>query len=205
MPSTRSKGGSARDPRIDAYIAGRAPFAQPILAHLRELVHRACPDVVETVKWGHPCFEHHGMLCNMAAFKAHAAFGFWKHELLVEDDAKAGEAMGSFGRLERIEDLPSDRELMRLVKLAAKLNEGGVKVERKRAARAPFSEPEELARALRGDKRAKAVWDGFPPSCRREYIDWIVEAKRDETRAKRLEETLSNLAEGKRLRWRYER
>lgn len=204
MRSAKSKSGSARDPRIDAYIAGKAPFARPILAHLRELVHRACPQVVETVKWGHPCFEHHGMLCNMAAFKAHAAFGFWKHELLVEDDAKAAEAMGSFGRLQRLEDLPSDRELLRLVKLAAKLNEGGVKVERKRAVRAPLAEPEELARALRGDKRAKAVWDAFPPSCRREYIEWIVEAKREETRARRLEETLSNLAQGKRLRWRYE-
>ena len=205
MAKSAAKPASTRDPRIDAYLAACAPFARPILAHLRELVHRGCPGVVETVKWGHPCFEHHGMLCNMAAFKAHAAFGFWKHELIVADDAKAGEAMGSFGKLASLDDLPADRELLRLVKLAAKLNEEGVKAPRKREPRAPLAEPPELSRALARDKRAKAVWDGFPPSCRREYVEWIVEAKREETRAKRLEETLANLGEGKRLRWRYER
>ena len=121
-----------RDPRIDAYIEKAAPFARPVLTHLRAVVNAACPDVVETMKWGHPSFEYEGILCGMASFKAHCAFGFWKHDLVVDGDTKAKEAMGSFGRLTSVDDLPSKAVLARYVKKAMKLNEDGVKVVRKK-------------------------------------------------------------------------
>ena len=105
-----------RDPRVDAYVEQAAPFAQPILRQLRDVVHAACPDVVETIKWRMPSFEWKGLLCGMAAFKAHAVFGFWKHDLVVGDDPKAKEAMGSFGCLKSLDDLPSKAQLGRYVK-----------------------------------------------------------------------------------------
>src|ERR1700741_3742906 len=116
-----------KDPRVDAYIAKSAEFARPILVHLRTVVHQACPDVEETLKWSMPSFEYKGLLCGMAAFKQHCTFGFWKHTLVVGDDAKAKEAMGSFGSLKQLSDLPSKTELARYVKKAMKLNDDGVK------------------------------------------------------------------------------
>ncbi len=97
-PKEIHKSMASKDPRIDAYIAKSADFAQPILKHLRKVVHAGCPKVEETLKWSMPHFDYKGVMCGMAAFKAHCVFGFWK-ESLIFDSGKAPEktAMRSFG------------------------------------------------------------------------------------------------------------
>ncbi len=195
-----------RDPRVDAYIAKAAPFARPILAHLREVVHDGCPDVEETMKWSFPHFVRGGILCSMAAFKAHCAFGFWKASLLFPDGAKKGEAMGQLGRISSLEDLPPRRELLRLVKAARRLDDEGAAPPRKKAAPAkPAAVPDDLAAALRRNAKARATFDGFPPSHRNEYVAWIVEAKREETRKRRVSQAIEWIAEGKTRNWKYEK
>ena len=195
-----------RDPRIDAYIERAAPFARPILAHARALVHQACPQVEETIKWGMPTFvQAGGILCGMAAFKQHASFGFWKHALVV-GEGEPRDGMGSYGKMLSLDDFPAKKIVLAHIRKAMKLNEDGVKMPaaRKAASKLPPEMPEDLIAALNKDKAAKATFDAFPPSCRREYIEWIVEAKREETRAKRLAQTVEWLAEGKRRNWKYE-
>ena len=194
-----------RDPRIDAYIDRAAPFAQPILAHARALVHEACPEVEETIKWGMPTFVHAGsILCGMAAFKQHASFGFWKHALVV-GEGEPRDGMGSYGKMASLEDLPSKKILLAHIRKAMKLNEDGVKSPARKAAPKPAMEaPADLVAALKQSKAAHATFDAFPPGCRREYIEWIVEAKREETRAKRIAQTVEWAAEGKRRNWKYE-
>ncbi|HVY71943.1 MAG TPA: YdeI/OmpD-associated family protein [Verrucomicrobiae bacterium] len=196
-----------RNPGIDAYIEKSPEFARPILAHLRELVHAACPDVEETLKWSCPHFQHKGILCNMAAFKAHCSFGFWKHSLIF-DGAKGEEkdGAGSFGKITSLKDLPKDKELIGHIKKAAKLNEEGIKLPsgRKPKARPEATVPDDLAAALRKNAAARKAFEAFSPSHRREYIEWITEAKTEPTRAKRLATTLEWLAEGKSRNWKYQ-
>ena len=201
-----------RDPRVDAYIAKSADFARPILTHFREVVHAACPDVVETLKWGMPSFTYKGILCGMAAFKEHCGFHFWQGSLVFGADrpepASDEKGMGQFGRVTKLSDLPSKRVLASYVKKAAALNEAGVKKSRptsKRAARAANAPvvPDDLARALRRNAAARKTFDGFSPSHQREYVQWITEAKRDETRERRLATTIEWLAEGKPRNWQY--
>lgn len=193
----------ATDPRIDAYIASKGEFARPILAWLRARVHAACPDVEETIKWSHPFFTRGGRpLANMAAFKAHAGFGFWDRS---EETGKEGEAMGQLGRITSLDDLPSAAEVEALVKAAVARMDAGVKPSR--AVKTPKAElpvPPELVEALADDAAASATFDAFPPSCRREYCEWIAEAKRPETRAKRVVDAVSWMREGKRRNWKYE-
>lgn len=201
---------SSRDPRIDAYIAKSAPFAQPILRHLREIVHRGCPDVEESIKWGMPSFGHGGkILCHMAAFKAHCAFGFWHQgmEAVVTSAKAAAEpAMGGFGRITALGDLPDERTLVSYVKHAAKLNESGEPGRARPATKAKeLAVPADLAAALKKNKAAAKTFAEFSPSHRKEYIEWIMEAKREETRQKRLTTTLEWLVAGKSRHWKYER
>lgn len=196
---------SQHDPRVDAYIAKAAPFAQPILEHIRALVHEAVPGVEETIKWGAPSFMHAGgILCVMAAFKQHAALNFWKGALLL--DAIPEEGMGSFGKLRSVRDLPPKKTMLALLRKAAKLNEDGVKVPAARKtgrAKPPPEVPADFAAALKKDKAAAKRFDAFPPSHRREYIEWITEAKREETRQRRLAQALAWIAEGKPRNWKY--
>ena len=196
-----------RDPRIDAYIARSADFAQPILTHLREVVHAACPEVEETLKWSAPTFMYHGILCGMAAFKQHCTFAFWKGTLIVDGDGRrADEAMGQFGRITSLADLPSDRVLAGYIKKAMRLNEDGVKRAPKRPRpKKPLRVPAYLIAALKKNKKAHAAFESFPPSHKREYVEWITEAKREETRAKRLEQAIAWIAEGKSRNWKYEK
>jgi uncharacterized protein YdeI (YjbR/CyaY-like superfamily) len=192
------------DPRIDAYIEKSADFAQPIMIHLRKLVHKACPDVEETVKWGSPHFDYKGSLAGMASFKEHCAFGFWKHSLLDQKELNR-DAMGSFGRITSNKDLPSDKAIISLIHQAMELNEKGIKVAKKPAA--PKKElvvPDELANALAKNKKAKAAFEGFSYSHRKEYIEWITGAKTEPTRIKRLATTVGWLSEGKSRNWKYE-
>ena len=195
------------DPRIDDYIGNAAPFAQPILAHLRALVHEVCPDVEETIKWGMPTFMHAGgILCGMAAFKQHVSFGYWKHALVV-GDGSAQEGMGSYGKMASLDDLPPKRTLAAHLKKAMKLNEQGAKAPMSRKAATPKPPPEppaDLLGALEKNKAARATYDGLPTGAKREYVDWITEAKREETRARRLAQAVEWMAEGKRRNWKYE-
>lgn len=194
------------DPRVDAYIAKRAEFARPILVQLRALVHATCPEVRETIKWGMPSFEHHGILCGMAAFKEHAVFGFWKHELVIGDDPKAKEAMGSFGCLRSVDELPSKARFAKLMKKAIQLNVDGVKAPRaKTKPKAPIKMHPELKRALAKNAKAAATLAGFPPGAQREYLEWIADAKTDATRARRIADAVAWLAAGKRKNWKYEK
>lgn len=205
------RGQAHQDARIDAYIAKAEPFARPILEYMRALVHQGCPGVEETIKWGMPSFLHAGaILCGMAAFKRHASFGFWKHAEVVGEPA-ANEGMGGFGKLETIDDLPSKRQLLAYVRKAARLNEAlkkasrtTSKTPRTTSAVRPVPEtPADFAAALDAMPAARATFDGFPPSYRRDYLEWIVEAKREATRARRIAQAVVWLAEGKSRNWKY--
>jgi hypothetical protein len=181
-----------------------AEFARPILVEIRARVHAACPRVEETIKWGMPSFTYaDGILCGMAAFKRHVSFGYWKHALVMGDAERDG--MGSYGKLASPRDLPPKARMQADLKRAMKLNEQGVKSPPRRAAPKPPPEmPGDLAAALEGNGAAKSIFEAFPPGCRREYIEWIGGAKREETRAKRIAQALEWLAEGKRRNWKYE-
>ena len=193
------------DPHVDAYIAAAEPFARPILGHVRALLHAACPAVEETIKWSRPHFAYRGSpLAGMAAFKAHAAFGFWQGAL-VADVAEAKTAMGQFGRLTTVADLPDDATLTAFVHKAMALIDSGTKAPRPlKHPKPPVDMPDDLAAALAASPPAQATYDGLPTGQRREYVDWIVEAKRADTRARRVAQAAEWLAEGKRRNWKYE-
>ncbi|MDI9240135.1 YdeI/OmpD-associated family protein [Lysobacter sp. LF1] len=193
------------DPRVDAYIAQSAAFAQPLLGWLRETVHTACPEVEETVKWGMPSFTYRGkILCNMAAFKEHVSFGFWHGRQIVGAEGR-DDAMGQFGRITRRGELPGKREMAGYVKQAmALIDSAPTRAPAKKAKPKPEAAvPDDLAAALRRNAKARATFEGFAPSYRRDYIEWITEAKREDTRARRLAQTLEWLAEGKSRNWKY--
>jgi uncharacterized protein YdeI (YjbR/CyaY-like superfamily) len=198
----------SRDKRVDAFIAKAQPFAKPILTHLRELIHKTCPDAEETLKWGMPSFMYMGeILCGLASFKQHAILGFWKHSLL--DDPKgvlSREGMGSLGKVYSIDELPSDRVIQSFIKQAMKLNEAGVKVQRGPQKKATELEvPKDLSAALRKNKPAAAVFKAFSPSAKNEYITWLEEAKTEATRTKRLDTAIEWISEGKQRHWKYQK
>ena len=196
-----------RDPRFDAYIDKAPPFARPILSHLREVVHAACPEVVEEMKWSSPHFTYRGMLAHMAAFKQHCAFGFWKGALVMGDDGRARDAAGQFGRITSLDDLPPDDVLTGHIHEAMRLNEAGTKAPARppRQPKPDLVVPDDLDSALRADAAARATFDGFSPSQRREYVEWITEAKSQATRAKRLEQAVEWMAQGRTRHWKYAR
>jgi uncharacterized protein YdeI (YjbR/CyaY-like superfamily) len=196
-----------RDPRVDAYIAKSADFARPILTAIRDTVHAACPETVEEMKWSFPHFTYNGMLCGMAAFKQHCTFGFWKGSLVLGGSAKDADAMGQFGRITRVSDLPAKKAFTGYIKKAMALNDEGVKIERRppRRATVDTAPPADLAAALKKNKKANASFKAFPPSHKREYIEWITEAKGADTRARRLKTAVDWMAEGKSRNWKYER
>jgi uncharacterized protein YdeI (YjbR/CyaY-like superfamily) len=157
------------------------------------------------MKWSMPHFDHKGMLCGMASFKQHCTLGFWKQSLLENDAFPAQKtAMGSFGRITSISDLPPDDVIVGLVRQAAELNEKGVKVEKKPSVKKDLVVPDYLNAALKKNKTARETFENFPYSCKKEYVEWIAEAKTDATREKRLATTLEWLSEGKRRNWKYE-
>jgi uncharacterized protein YdeI (YjbR/CyaY-like superfamily) len=194
------------DPRVDAYIAKSADFAQPILTHLRAVVQAACPDVEEAIKWGFPHFMYKGMMCSMASFKGHCSFGFWKAQLLLADQAKQ-EAMGDFGRITSLADLPSKKVLTTYIKQAMKLNDEGVAAPARAKPATPreLVMPAELTAALKKALIARKHFDAFTPSKQRDYAEWIAEAKTDATRTRRLEQAVEWIAEGKSRNWKYEK
>lgn len=195
----------SRDPRVDAYIEKSAPFARPILRHLRATVHTACPDVEETIKWGMPNFMYQGMLCSAAAFKEHATFGFWKGKLVIPPGAsKSADAMGQFGKITSVADLPPKSVIVRYVKAAMKLNEAGVTVKRAPAKKKPpLVMPADLKAALAKNAKARKTYEALAPSKQREYVEWLTEAKTEPTRLKRLKTAVEWMAEGKSRYWKY--
>jgi uncharacterized protein YdeI (YjbR/CyaY-like superfamily) len=200
-----------RDERVDAYIEQAAPFAQPILRHLRDLVHRASPDVTETIKWGAPAYEYKGILAIMASMKHHAVFNLWKGELIPDVQAayadKFDEAMGTFGKIRSVEELPPDEKVIGWIKEAIDLNERGVKLpQRSRKEPAPeVDTPEDLLAALESNEPARLTYEGFTPGRKREYVEWLTEAKTDATRQKRLAQAVEWMAEGKSRHWKYQK
>lgn len=193
------------DPRVDAYIEKSADFAKPILRHIRELVHKACPAIQETMKWSFPHFDHKGTVCSMASFKQHCALGFWKQSLMEQDAFPAEKtAMGSFGRITSVKDLPPDKVMIALIHQAVELNEKGIKVAKKPVDKKELVVPVDLTKALSKNKAAKAAFDKFSYSHKKEYVQWIEEAKTEPTRNKRLATTVEWLSEGKSRNWKYE-
>ena len=196
-----------KDPRVDAYIASSADFAKPILQHLRRLVHAACPEVEETIKWGKPTFVRKGLLGGMAAFKHHCSFGLWKYARIdlptSAGKSKVKDGMGQFGRIVSLSDLPPDNALVSYIKEAVRLNEEGVARAIRPKARKKLAIPAQFLSALGKHKKSLATFEKLSPSHQREYVEWWTEAKREETRAKRLATTIAWLTEGKTRNWKY--
>jgi uncharacterized protein YdeI (YjbR/CyaY-like superfamily) len=198
-----------KDKRVDAYIAKSADFAQPILRELRDVIHQGCPEVQETIKWGFPHFDYKGVMCGMAAFKQHCAFGFWKGSLIMDaKENKSADAMGQFGRITSMKDLPPKRTLLGYVQKAKKLNDAGVKVPARakpKGEKKVLVVPTYFTAALKKNKPALANFEKFSPSKKKEYVEWVTEAKTDETRDRRLQTSVEWIAEGKSRNWKYER
>ena len=191
-----------KDPKIDAYIAKAAPFAQPILIHLRAAIHDAVPGLDEAIKWGMPHFIYKGKnLAGISAFKAHCAF-------VIHGDGRQGDAMGQYGKIASLADVPGGNVIKsKLADAAARIDLDGTAVRKPATARAPKPElpiRPEFAAALAQAPIAKATLDAFAPSHRREYVEWINEAKRPETRDKRIAQAIEMLGEGKKRNWKYE-
>ena len=203
----------SKDKRIDAYIAKAQPFAQPILKKLRELIHKGNPDVQETIKWGMPSFDYKGPFCSFAAFKQHAVFGFWKYKLIKDPQGylgeifnKGGTSMGNLGRMTSINDVPPDKYVIDFVRQAKKLNDDNIKLPpRVIKPKRELKVPDYFISALRKNKKSLVTFDNFSPSCKREYVDWITEAKTHETRDSRMKLAMQWMSEGKRRNWKYEK
>jgi uncharacterized protein YdeI (YjbR/CyaY-like superfamily) len=202
------------NPKVDAYCPKVSPFAQPIMTHLRELVHKACPEVEETIKWSRPFFQYRGaILCNMSAFKEHCSFGFWGEEIgaVLREAAILKEGgMGSLGRITSVAGLASDKQLLGWIRQAAAFVDSGqytspIAARHKVVKQKPsLDTPVEFKTALQRNKKAAVVFAAFSPSCKREYVEWIAEAKRQETRDKRIATAVEWIAEGKQRNWKYQ-
>ncbi|MEO8766371.1 MAG: YdeI/OmpD-associated family protein [Ginsengibacter sp.] len=199
-----------KDKRVDEYISKSAEFAKPVLMHFRALVHEACPGIQETIKWSFPHFDYKGMLCSMASFKQHCAFSFWKSALMKDAKEMTGKnehAMGHLGKITSLADLPADKKIITWIKEAVKLNDEQVKLpgRKKSATKKEIEIPEALQKALNKNKVAGKTFNDFNPSHRYEYLEWITEAKTEETRNKRIATTVEWLTEGKSRHWKYVR
>lgn len=197
------------DPRVDAYIAKAPAFAQPILGYLRALIHATCPDAIETIKWGMPCFLFQDrILCGIAAFKQHCSLWFWKARGAVPKATTDSDGMGQFGRITAVTDLPSQKVIAVYLRAAIKRGLDAVAnpIREKPATTRPSLEvPGDLLAALNRHQTAHRTFDSFSPSCKREYIDWICEAKRIATRERRIAQAIEWMAEGKRRNWQYQK
>lgn len=198
-----------KEPKIDLYISKAADFAKPILSHLRDLVHNACPDVEEKIKWGFPHFDYKGMMCSMAAFNQHCAFTFWKAALMKDKtliaNAESESAMGHFGKITSKKDLPADKKIIGYIKEAMILNEKEIKLPQKKvtATKIEIAVPDYFLKQLRSNKKALTTFENFSASNKREYVDWVIEAKTDETKNRRMKTAIEWMSEGKPRNWKY--
>lgn len=199
----------AADKRIDTYIEKAQEFARPILEHIRTIVHKACPEVEETMKWSFPHFDYKGeMMCAMASFKQHCALNFWKASLMKDPEklftVAENSGMGNMGKIRSLKDLPSAKVLTAYIKEAMKLNDEGIKIKAKKTeAKTAIAVPAYFKTALNKNKAAKAVFDKFAPSHIKEYVLWLEDAKTEETRNKRMKTAMEWIAEGKGRNWKY--
>lgn len=194
------------DRRVDDYINKSKEFAKPILNHLRMLVHKACPEITETIKWGMPYFDYKGLVCAMASFKEHCSFGFWKGPLLKDryNVLSTDEGMGHFGKIKNLDDLPSDKIILSYLIEAVKLNEEGVSVPRKKLSEKKELEiPGYFLEALKNNDKAIKTFENFSYANKKEYVEWVTEAKTESTREKRLKTAVEWMAEGKIRNWKY--
>lgn len=195
-----------RNPAFDAYIAKSAPFARPILEKLRKLFHLACSDFEEVMKWGFPHFDYKGPVGSMAAFKQHASWGFWKAKLMKDPHGllklMANHSMGH-GKVTDVSQLPPDKILLAYIREAVALNEQGIKAPAPKKKKGELVVPDYFMAALKKNKKALATFNGFSPSHRREYVEWVTEAKQDATREKRLATAIEWIAEGNPRNWKY--
>ena len=197
---------SKTSPEVDAYIARAAPFAQPILRKIRAAFHKGCPDLEERLKWGSPSFEYEGLLGGMAAFKKHVAWGFWRQDEMHDPHGVfKDEGMFGGGKITNVAELPAEKIIVAYVKAAAKLNDAGPRKKPARKPKPPVKVPKYFLEALRSRKKALATFEGFSDSHRREYVEWITEAKREATRARRIAAALEWLAQGRPRNWKHER
>jgi uncharacterized protein YdeI (YjbR/CyaY-like superfamily) len=202
---------SGINPKVDSYIEQAAPFAQPVLEHLRGIVHKACPEVEETIKWSMPFFVYRGeIVANMAAFKAHCSFGIWGREIVAamrKDGLAVKGGMGSLGKISSLKDLPKDAALLGYLRQATVLVKDGTKTfpSRKKVAKPAVEVPAELMAALKKNKTAAKVFAEFSPGKKREYVDWIAEAKQEATKLRRVTQSVEWIAEGKSRNWKYEK
>lgn len=199
-----------KDPKIDAYISKSADFARPVLEHLRKLVVKACPDVQESIKWSFPNFTYKGsILCNMAAFKQHCSFGFWLGGVMKDPynilQADEKNAMGNFGQIKSLKSLPADKIIVDYIRQAMQLTDEGVKLPRKEQVKEVPDPHADFVKALAGVRTAQNNFNKFSPSQKREYIEWINEAKTEATRYKRIADAVQWLEEGKTRNWKYEK
>ena len=199
-----------KDTRVDSYISRLPAFSQEICTRFRAIVHEASPEIEEDIKWGHPAFMHKGIVCGMAAFKAHVVIHFWKNALLTGSHARRAtddKTLEQLRRVTSVDELPSKTVIAGFVKAAVKLNDGAVKgpapMKAAKKTRAPLRTPPVFSKALARNAKARATYDGFSPSHKREYVEWIGEAKTDETRDRRIEQALGWLADGKPRNWKY--
>jgi hypothetical protein len=195
-----------KNPTVDAYIANSAGFARPILKRLRALMHKACPTVEETIKWGVPHFEYQGVIAGMAAFKQHAAFGFWKRRLMKDPAGffSTGESGMGGRKIRSVDELPSDAVLLGYMREAVALNEQGATVPRSTRKKPPVRVPPYLAAALKKNSKARRAFENFSASQRREYVEWLTDAKQEATRERRLGTAIGWMAEGKARNWKYQ-
>lgn len=200
---------ATKDAKVDLYISKSADFAKPVLIHFRKLVHNACPEVEEKIKWSFPHFDYKGMMCSMAAFKQHCAFGFWKASLMKDKallaNAKSESAMGHYGKITLLKDLPSDKKIIAHIKEAMMLNEKGIKLPPRKVttAKKEIVVPDYFLKQLKKNKKAFTTFENFSLSHKREYVEWITEAKTDETKSRRMETAIEWMAEGKSRNWKY--
>jgi uncharacterized protein YdeI (YjbR/CyaY-like superfamily) len=199
-----------KDKRIDLYIAKAENFAKPILNHLRQVIHKACPEIGETIKWGMPFFEYKGAVCNMASFKQHCAIGFWNASLMADDhkifSKDSDSAMGQFGRINSLKDLPPDKILIEYIKEAAALNEKGIKLAKKKLKPAEKKElviPDYFIKAISKNQKALKTFNNFSYTNKKEYIDWVSEAKTEDTKNRRLITAVDWMSESKIRNWKY--
>lgn len=198
-----------KDERIDLYISKSAEFAKPILLHLRELIHTTCPDVQETIKWSFASFDYKGPMCSMASFKQHCAFGFWKASLMKDKtlvaNAESESSMGHYGKIKSLKDLPPDKKIIAHIKEAMLLNDKGIKLPPRKVttAKKEIVVPDYFLKLLKKNKKAFAAFENFSPSHKREYVEWLTEAKTDETKNRRMETAMDWMSEGKSRNWKY--
>lgn len=200
---------SGHNPKVDTYIQKARPFAQPILTHIRQLVHKACPEAVETIKWSRPFFEYRGVIvCMMAGFKSHCTLMFWGKEMRT----LTADAKNNLRRITGIDELPSDKTLLAWIRESAANIDSGSYISpiaaRSKVAKAPqpaLKAPPQFTKAMNQNPKARSAFAAFSPRCKREYIEWIAEAKRPETRDKRIAEAIEWIAEGKERNWKYQK